>query len=352
VSIDGEEFCINGRPTYEGVSWRGRRVQGLLMNSRMVHAIFDDENPQTRGLWAYPDTGVWDAERNTREFCAALPEYRAHGLLAVTVGLQGGGSIYRREVYDAYECSAFAPDGSLRPAYFERLRLVLEAADAAGLVVIVNYFYWKHSRRFESEAAVMRAATGATEWLLATGYENILVDVANECEKWFTTANLRPEGIHETIRAVQAVTCGGRRLLVGASTCGGEKLPTEAWLEAEDFSMPHGNGLQAWQLADKLRRLRERPAYRRRARPVLVNEDSIFIENLCAAVDSYASWGLYSQGYGSGYKDRMDWSAHEREREVSQLSGYQTLPVNWGINTPDKAMFFQAVREITRGTPA
>src|SRR6266542_6197908 len=90
VEIDGQRFLINGKRTYAGREWRGHRIEGLLMNSRMVQATFDDENALTRPMFAYPDTGKWDAERNTDEFVAMVPEYRAHGLLAVTLNLQGG----------------------------------------------------------------------------------------------------------------------------------------------------------------------------------------------------------------------------------------------------------------------
>src|SRR5919109_1562954 len=89
VSIQGREFLINGRPTYEGRSFDGMRVQGLLFNSRMVQGIFDDRNSETRGRWNYPD-GPWDAARNTREFIDAMPLWRAKGLLAFTINLQGG----------------------------------------------------------------------------------------------------------------------------------------------------------------------------------------------------------------------------------------------------------------------
>jgi len=150
IELDGVRFLINGRPTYEGVTYRGRSVEGLLFNSRMVQAIFDDENPETAVHW----TGRWDPDRNTDEFCAALPEYRRRGLLAVTVGLQGGGSIYTPEIYDHYLNLAYEPDGALKPAYFERLGRVLQAADAAGMVVIVNYFYWKQAARLESGAVI------------------------------------------------------------------------------------------------------------------------------------------------------------------------------------------------------
>src|SRR6478672_11237998 len=62
VSIDGDKFRINGELTYRGRSWRGHRIEGLLMNSRMVQAIFDDRNDETRGRCAYPDTKTWDEQ--------------------------------------------------------------------------------------------------------------------------------------------------------------------------------------------------------------------------------------------------------------------------------------------------
>src|SRR5688500_14843684 len=90
VTIVGDAFHINGKPTYQGRSWQGHKVEGLLFNSRMVQATFDDLNPETRSRWSYPDTKSWDADRNTREFIAAMPAWRRHGLLGITVNLQGG----------------------------------------------------------------------------------------------------------------------------------------------------------------------------------------------------------------------------------------------------------------------
>jgi len=60
VSIAGDEFQINGKPTYAGRRWHGHNIQGLLLNSRMVQGIFDDLNTNTVSKWAYPDTGKWD----------------------------------------------------------------------------------------------------------------------------------------------------------------------------------------------------------------------------------------------------------------------------------------------------
>jgi len=74
VSIKGDQFYINGEPTYKGRIWNGKKIEGLLMNSRMVQGIFDDLNAETVSRWAYSDTKKWDPERNTREFVAAMPQ--------------------------------------------------------------------------------------------------------------------------------------------------------------------------------------------------------------------------------------------------------------------------------------
>ena len=132
------------------------KIEGLLMNLRAVQGIFDDLNPETRGKWAYPDTGKWDPERNTREFLAAMPEWRKHGLLAFTVNLQGGSP----EGYSKgqpWENTAIDPDGNLRPAYMQRLARILDRADELGMVAIVGYFYFGQDQRVKDEAAVKRA---------------------------------------------------------------------------------------------------------------------------------------------------------------------------------------------------
>ena len=74
IAIADDAFYINRLPTYARRSWNGLRIEGLLLNSRMVQGIFDDLNPDTRSRWAYSDTGRWDPERNTSEFCAAMAQ--------------------------------------------------------------------------------------------------------------------------------------------------------------------------------------------------------------------------------------------------------------------------------------
>lgn len=152
VAIRKDGFLINGRPTYRHRTYQARKVEGLLMNERLVQGIFDDLNPETRNLWVYPDTGKWDPERNTTEFLAALREWRQNGVLAFTINLQGGtpgpgvGRASANPTGGArvrgpqLENSALDPEGNLRSAYMARLARILDHADELGMVVILGYF--------------------------------------------------------------------------------------------------------------------------------------------------------------------------------------------------------------------
>src|SRR5438552_2497919 len=85
VSFQGEKFFLNGLKTYSGGP-----LDGTLPNSRMVNATLEDANSATVSMWKYPDGSAYDPVRQTNEFVAALPGYRAKGLLAVSLNFQGG----------------------------------------------------------------------------------------------------------------------------------------------------------------------------------------------------------------------------------------------------------------------
>jgi hypothetical protein len=116
--------------------------------------------------------------------------------------------------------------------------------------------------------------------------------------------------------------------------------------------MPHGNSFWADELRIELQRIKASPAFKADPRPILINEDSPYIESLEAAVDEYASWGFYSQGYGAGgwNHGRVAWPEKDRETRYEALSGFQTVPVNWSINTARKRAFFDRVAELTNNT--
>jgi hypothetical protein len=338
VEIRDGDFWIDGMPTYAGRTWRDLRIEGLLLNARMVQAVFDDLNPSTRERWAYPDTGQWDPERNTREFVAMLPAYRQHGLLAATVNFQGGSPEgYSRE--QPWENSAFTPHGDLRPAYGERMLQAIEAADACGMLLIIGYFYQGQDERLEDEAAVVRAVDAATDFILGGGWSNVLVEINNECNTRYEHPILQPPRVRQLIERVHAYA--ERRLLVSTSYGGRGRVPDESVLDVADFLLLHGNGTTNPHLiADQVERTRAARGYR--GQPILFNEDDHFDfdqrwNNCVAALSRHASWGFFDPGEGAG----------GHAASGNYRDGYQLVPVNWQINTDRKRQFFDLVNSIT-----
>jgi len=333
VSIVGDEFHINGKPTYAGRVWAGHKIQGLLLNSRMVQGIFDDRNPETVKHWAYPDTGKWDPERNTREFIAAMPEWRRRGLLAFTLNLQGGSPQgYSKD--QPWHNSAFESDGSLRTDYANRLQRILNKADDLGMAVILGYFYFGQDERLKDEPAVVRATDNATNWLLDRGYRNLLVEINNECNVRYDHAILSPDRVHELIARVQKTTRDSRRLLASTSY-GGGAVPMTNVVRVADFLLMHGNGVSdPARIAEMVRQARRVPGYH--GQPILFNEDDHFAfdqpqNNFIAAVSEHASWGCFDYRMkGEGFDE-----------------GYQSVPVNWAVCSERKRGFFELLSNIT-----
>jgi hypothetical protein len=335
VSIRGDDFYINGQPTYAGRTWESHRIEGLLLNARMVNGVFDDLNPQTVTRWHYPN-GQWDADRNTREFIAAMPEWRARGLLAFTMNLQGGSP----EGYShgqPWTNSAFNPDGSLRADYFARLEKVLDRADELGMVVILGYFYQGQDHVLTNETAVIRAVDNATGWILEHGYRNVIVEINNECDQHYANEILWPERVHELIARVRATERGGFHLLVSTSYSG--PLPKENVVTNADFILVHGNGVkQPQRITDSIRKIRamcgDQP------KPIVFNEDDHYnfdqpTNNFVAAVSEHASWGYFDY----------------RRKGESFNEGFQCVPADWTIDSGRKRAFFQLVSTMT-GEPA
>lgn len=368
VSIKGEAWLINGKPTYEGRMFRDWTIEGLLLNSRMVNAIFDDENEHTRFLWKYPDTGEWDPERNTQEFLAAMPEYRAHGLLGVTVNLQGGApsGYYREPAFREYLASlnvkiadellwagvpsplsqpwhnsTFTADGNLKQSYLDRLSRILDKADDLGMVVILGLFYQGQDERLRDEAAVRHAIDEACGWVLEQGYTNVVIEINNECNTRYEHELLKPERVHEAIALGQGVTRNGKHLLVGTSYGGRGWIPNEAVAEVSDFVLIHGNGItDPREIAGLSDRTRALSTYT--PKPIVINEDDHFDfdqpdNNFTAALSRYTSWGYFDPGEGAGGQVAFG----------NYRDGYQLIPANWGINTERKREFFDFLKEVT-----
>jgi hypothetical protein len=332
VSIKGEQFYINGELTYKGRYWQGNKIEGLLLNSRMVQGIYDDANPETRKQIVYPDTKKWDPERNTNEFVAAMPEWRSYGLLAFTINLQGGSPVG----YGNVPClnSAFDEKGNLKTPYIQRLEKTLNKADELGMVVILGYFYFGQDQHFEDEQAVIAATDNITKWLLNKGYRNVMVEVDNECNVRYDHKILQPERVHELIQRVQSIKKNGYRLLVSTSY-GGGTLPVPNVVKSADFILLHGNGMNnPLKVVELVEATRKVEGYS--SKPILFNEDDHFdfekdTNNFVSAIREYASWGLFDY----------------RMKDEGFENGYQSVPVDWGIYSERKKGFFYKLKEIT-----
>ncbi len=334
VTIQNDQFLINGELTYKGRYWNGYKVEGLLFNSRMVQGVFDDLNPETRGKFEYPDTGVWDAKRNTDEFVAAMRSWHQHGMLAITLNLQGGSPTgYSNQ--QPWRNSAFDEKGGLQKSYMKRLEQILDKADKLGMVVILGYFYFGQDQYFENETAVMNAAYQATNWILDKGYGNVVIEVANECNnRNYEQAIIKADRIDQLMRQIKSIELDGRRLLV-ATSYNGNTLPTPNVVKESDFILIHGNGVNdPNRISEMVEQTRQIEGYR--TMPIVFNEDDHYDFdqencNMTAALKSYASWGFFDfRRSGEAFNE-----------------GFQSVPVDWSINSDRKRGFFELVKEIT-----
>lgn len=336
VSISGDMFLINGKPTYAGRYWNGLKIEGLLMNSRNVQGTFDDLNPETRAQFAYRDSQTYDADRNTREFVAAMRQWREHGLLSFTLNLQGGNP--RGYVQDQpWHNSAFTETGELRPEYLRRFELILDKADELGMVPILGLYYFGQDQRLKDEAAIIKGVDNAIHWLFDQGYRHVLIEINNECNvKKYDHEILKPDRVHELIERVRSKTRDGKRFLVSTSY-GGGAVPKENVVRSADFLLVHGNGQhQPEKITDQVKATRLVPGYR--PMPIVNNEDDHFDfdkprYNFLAALEQYCSWGYFDY----------------RMQDESLEDGYQSPPVSWGITSPRKKAFFAKLQEITGG---
>ena len=333
VSIKGDMFYINDRPTYEDRYWGGYKITGLLFNSRMVQGIFDDLNTATRDLWKYPDTNRWEPERNNKEFTEAMREWRNRGLLSFSLNLQGGSPTgYGNK---EWVNSAYDRFGGLRKDYFERLDKVLQKADELGMVVILGLFYFGQDQHLLGEFSVLRAVDNTIDWLFEAGYRNVLIEVNNECEvPLYDHAILRPQQVVKIVKRIQQKEKNGFRFLASTSF-GGNVVPSRDVIEVSDFVLLHGNDVERPErISEMVQEVRKTTGFI--SKPILFNEDDHYgfdqeKNNFVYAIKSYASWGYFD---------------YRREGE-SFREGYQSVPVDWGINSDRKKAFFRKLEEIT-----
>ncbi len=349
IEIQDERFLINGEPTYSG----SPACEGFLFNVRTVNATFDDTlggtdwfdddgNRPENGLAGY---GTWrspqSAEVNTQRYIEGLSQYRAHGILAVNLCLQGGhplngkpwieeghGSAGRRPNghRNFYHNSAFEPDGSLDAEYLNRIEQVVEACDRLGMAVILQLFYFGQDSVFETEADVCAATDHAVDWLCEAGYSNVIVEVANEVmQGHFHHDILKPGRIVELIHRVRdrARDRHHRKMIV--STSEAALMSRKQWQEDEvdrvfeacDLAIIHGGDNvetgrvgDASELVVKVERLRKTDWFRSKPRPIITNE-SQGKHAFEAMIKRGVSFGLHSIYFQTMFPPK--WGVWENE---------------------------------------
>ncbi len=285
LNINNTQFTINNQLTYSDISGTKPDAHGLLMNARFIQGIFDDKaNPSRFSRFGYD----WDAEANTDRLIAALPTWKRYGLLAFTVGLQGGMPVLTIE-NSSINNNPFSEDGkNIEPAYLKRLDRVLQAADDLGMIVIVSILYQGQSNRMSDGRCIRNAVTSACRFLKETAYTNVIIEVANEYDVGYFKNHpivFYPEGISSLIDLARHELGG---LPVGSS--GGGLVYSPEVSRASDVILVHGNGGTEQTYYNLIRNVQALNLNR----PIVCNEDSPRFTQLKVALKTKTSWGYYN----------------------------------------------------------
>jgi CubicO group peptidase (beta-lactamase class C family) len=276
VSIADGRWRINGEITYPGT-----RAEGLLLNVRMVNATFEDRSRND-----------FDADANTDEFIARIPDYVAHGVRAFTLNLQGGMPGYEGAVN-----SAFNSDGTLRDSYLRRVQRVIDECDRLGVVVILGCFYQRQDQILKDADAVRAGVVHVIEWIRAAGFTNVVLEISNE----FDHGGFDHEILKTSNGQVELIELARRTspsLLVSTSGLGHGRLPDDV-ARASDFPLIHFNGTPVDQIPERIARLKKFN------KPIVCNEDdktgSDAAEALVRSIENGASYGLMLQKLNQTY---------------------------------------------------
>ncbi len=304
-----ERFYLRGSAgtkwqlTYTGGLYR-RQARGKLMTLRLGQSVFDDEWLKER---------QFDPDGNTTRVIEALDFYKQHGVLALTVSLQSGNPGYDEKVNGVARddsvkhgknggvlISAFAPDGSLKPAWMARLERLLRAADQRGMVVCLTYFHPAQDEVFGEPEAIAAAARNITDWLIEKNFRNVIINVADEWDlggRSWGHARFIPENIDRLVELVrERFNEADYTLPIGASSSGKMSYP-DSLARVCDLVLLHGNGRTP---GEKLSRLRQ---FRSTGRALWMIRDDNGHETTPANLsrEKASADALFKEGAGWGY---------------------------------------------------
>jgi hypothetical protein len=266
LTKDGRAFYINGNLINAGST-----AAGLLVNVRMVNSVFEDTKRP-----------AFDAQANTNEFLARMPDYLNAGINAFTISLQGG-----NPGYEGARNTAINPDGTLKASYMDRVAQVIDAADAKGAVIILGIYYQRQDQYVRDQAAVKAGVVNVMKWVASRGYKNVIVEISNEYgHSGFDHAILRSASGVASLISLAKQTAPG--IMVTASGYGDGNLAPEI-IAASSVLVIHLNGVDPSSYSKKINALK---SYNK---PIVCNEDpkagSTGATAASSAVNAGGGWG-------------------------------------------------------------
>jgi len=325
--------------TYSENEYRNR-ARGKLMLVRAAQGLVDDEGSTLP---------AFDPDANTNRLMEALAVYKEHGVLAVSVSLQGapahsealGSSPGNGPTAPRQAVSAFKPDGSLNSAWMERLERLLTAADRLGMVICLIYFDPSQDQVLESPETILAAARNVTQWLVDKDFRNVVIDVASEwdlnVENGWDHFNFVPENIALLVTEVrERFNNADFSLPIGASASPRMAYPASL-ARLCDVILLHANGRTPREKMALIRPLRNA------RKPIWIIEDynttAATLENL--SLQSESARSVFQATAGWGY---VPWVQAE-QYPFQYLPGPSSQFTNQTPADEREAAFFRAMLE-------
>lgn len=109
-----------------------------------------------------------------------LDDYMRYGVNTLSVGIQGGN--LGSNTFNTKYPRVYNADGTLKlnSVVWNNIKRLLRETDRRGMVLMVQYWYFKRDENVPTEAAVLSATRTITQWLKATGHQNFVLDLVNE----------------------------------------------------------------------------------------------------------------------------------------------------------------------------
>ena len=205
-----------------------------------------------------------------------------------------------------------------------RLKRILDKADDLGMAVILGIFYFGQDERLKDEAAVIKAVDNTVDWVLDERLSECPDRGQQRVQRSLRPCDSQPPA---SMNLIERVKNSGGRVCLSAPATAVIVVPHENVVRSADFLLIHGNGVKDPKRISEMvgRRAPCRATSRcRSCSTKTITSTSIKADyNMLGSIREFASWGYFDP------------------------EGYQSPPVDWGLDTDRKKAFFGKLKEIT-----